>query len=176
MFGLSTFFSACVRVACRSNVSISKKKSPIEKNKNKKMKLHQLVRAVGGKKSQTKWAVNQYVQQKAGSRWSIRVEGWMKLTVCAQLVGKAAIFAFWQISALQEYHWSKPEAPARQNTDQTFCDNTFLHTCTAVVTSNWSVCSCLCFSSWPLVSLSLASSSLDLISSDSCAGGKSFKK
>ena len=35
-------------------------------------------------------------------------------------------------------------------------------------TSCWSVCSCLRFSSSPLVSFSLASSSLDLISSDSC--------
>lgn len=48
------------------------------------------------------------------------------------------------------------------------CVTKCLLVCTVVVTSNWSVCSCLCFSSSPLVCLSLASSSLDLSSSDSC--------
>lgn len=64
-------------------------------------------------------------------------------------------------------------APAQKDTQRTCTrarNRVFLHTCKAVVTSNWSVCSCLCFSSSPLVSLSLASSSLDLISSDSWTG------
>lgn len=81
---------------------------------------------------------------------------------------------FWQTSALQESHLSKPSKLLRnKNTDRTCTrgrDRVFLHACKAVVTCNWSVCSCLCFSSSPLVSLSLASSSLDLISSDSWTG------
>lgn len=47
------------------------------------------------------------------------------------------------------------------------CVGKCLYVCTAIGTSNWSVCSCLCFSSSTLVSFSLASSSLDLSSSDS---------
>ena len=43
------------------------------------------------------------------------------------------------------------------------------HVCVFMwATSCWSVCSCLRFSSSPFVSFSFASSSLDLISSDSC--------
>lgn len=130
------------------------------------------MRAVGGRKSQTKRAVNQSEQQKAGSRWSIRVEGWLNLTVCVQLVCKAAIFAFLADFRIARISLVKGWSSFTTKHSTRVCDSMFLRTCTAVVTSNWSVCSCLCFSNSPLVSLSLASSSLDLISSDSWTGGR----
>lgn len=101
-------------------------------------------------------------------------EGWVKHNVCAQLVSKPAIFAFLSDFYIARISLVKNVKLLRnKNTDRTCTrgrDRVFLHTCKAVVTCNWSVCSCLCFSSSPLVSLSLASSSLDLISSDSWTG------